>query len=170
MGHSMRQYSEINDTAGGRKSSTRAKSKARILRKSMKRSRFMAIILTKYEYAISAYFRLLAAVSLLTWTWYTVQFSPGIALSTDPLVAGVDFAWGGSDDNVVRFRRGLDARSIKPIKVKGEFTRDAAVMVGKIAEVLDGTYDGEKVAMMFFDSAGIASSVYSGVRALGYED
>src|SRR5208282_1255963 len=75
MGHSMRQYSEINDTAGVRKSSTRAKSKARILRKSMRRSRFMAIILTKYEYAISAYFRLLAAVSLLTWTWYTVRSS-----------------------------------------------------------------------------------------------
>jgi hypothetical protein len=98
------------------------------------------------------------------------RLAPGIALTTDPLVAGVDFAWGGSDDNVIRFRRGLDGRSIPPIKVKGQFTRDAAVMVGKISDVLNRTYDGEKVAMVFFDSAGIASSVYSGVRALGYED
>lgn len=98
------------------------------------------------------------------------QHAQGLALSTDPLVIGVDFAWGGSDDNVIRFRKGLDGRSIAPIKVKGQFTRDPAVMVGKIADVLDRTYDGEKVAMAFFDSAGIASSVFSGVRALGYED
>jgi hypothetical protein len=98
------------------------------------------------------------------------QLAPGIALDSDPLTAGVDFAWGGSDDNVIRFRKGLDARSIPPVKVKGIFTRDAAVMIGKITECLDRTYDGEKIAMMFFDSAGIASSVYAGVRALGYED
>lgn len=98
------------------------------------------------------------------------QHAPGVALDSDPLVVGVDFAWGGSDDNVIRFRKGLDARSIPPIKVKGQFTRDPAIMVGKISDVLSRTYDGEKVAMVFFDSAGIASSVYSGVRALGFED
>ncbi len=101
---------------------------------------------------------------------HQAQYALGVALSTDPIVAGVDFAWGGSDDNVIRFRRGLDARSIPPIKVKGQFTRDPAVMVGKISDVLSKTYDGEKVAMVFFDSAGIASSVYSGVRSLGFED
>lgn len=99
------------------------------------------------------------------------QAARGVSLDNDPLVAGVDFAWGGSDDNVIRFRKGLDARSIPPIKVKGEFTKDPAVMVGKIVDVLSKTYhNGEKVAMMFFDSAGIASSVQSGVRALGYTD
>ncbi len=96
------------------------------------------------------------------------------SLSTDPLVAGVDFAWGGSDDNVIRFRKGLDARSIKPIKVKGEFTKDPAVMVGKIADVLRQTYytahGPETIDMLFFDSAGIASAVHSGVRALGFKD
>jgi len=92
------------------------------------------------------------------------------SLATDPIVAGVDFAWGGSDDNVIRFRKGNDARSIPPVKVKGSLTRDPAVMVGKIADVLSKTYNGEKIAMMFFDSAGIASSVYAGVRALGFED
>lgn len=93
-----------------------------------------------------------------------------IPLATDPLVAGVDFAWGGSDDNVIRFRKGNDARSIPPIKVKGEFTRDPAVMIGKISDVLNRTWNGDKVSMLFFDSAGIASSVYSGIRALGYQD
>jgi hypothetical protein len=92
------------------------------------------------------------------------------SIPSDPLVAGVDFAWGGSDDNVIRFRKGNDARSIAPIKVKGEHTKSPSVMVGKIVDVLSKTYDGEKVSMLFFDSAGIASSVYSGVRALGYQD
>ena len=98
------------------------------------------------------------------------QQRPARCLDDDPLVAGVDFAWGGSDDNVIRFRKGNDARSIPPIKVKGEFTKDPAVMVGKIVDVLSRSWNGDQVAMMFFDSAGIASSVQSGVRALGYTD
>lgn len=98
------------------------------------------------------------------------QYRDAHSLSSDPLVAGVDFAWGGSDDNVIRFRKGNDARSIPPIKVKGEFTKDPAVMVGKIVDVLSKDYNGERVATLFFDSAGIASSVYAGVRALGFMD
>lgn len=91
-------------------------------------------------------------------------------LPDDPLVAGVDFAWGGSDDNVVRFRRGLDGRSIPPIKIKGEFTRDPAVMVGKLSDVLTKSYNGQKVAMLFFDSAGIAAPVESRLRAMGHKN
>ena len=88
----------------------------------------------------------------------------------EPLVAGVDFAWGGSDDNVIRFRRGFDARSIPPIKIKGEFTRDPAVLTGKLADVLRRRYDGEKLAMLFLDSAGIAAPVESRLRLLGFEN
>jgi hypothetical protein len=75
---------------------------------------------------------------------------------------------GAGDDNVIRFRRGLDARSIPPIKVKGLVTRDPAVMVGKLADVLDRDYDGEKVSTLFFDSAGIAAPVEARLRALGH--
>jgi len=98
------------------------------------------------------------------------QLAPGHVLEDEPLVAGVDLAWGGSDDNVVRFRRGNDARSIPPIKVKGEFTRNPSVMVGKLADVLAKTYDGKKVSMMFIDSAGIAGPIAARLRALGHEN
>lgn len=91
-------------------------------------------------------------------------------LPDEPLVAGVDFAWGGSDDNVIRFRKGLDARSIPAIKIKGEFTRDPAVMTGKLADVLSSTYGGQKLAMLFLDSAGIAAPVESRLRSLGYKN
>ena len=92
------------------------------------------------------------------------------SLPDDPLVAGVDFAWGGSDDNVIRFRCGLDARSIPSIKIKGELTRDPAVMVGKLADVLSATYNGQKVAMLFLDSAGIAAPVEARLRLLGHKN
>lgn len=98
------------------------------------------------------------------------QSRPVRSLPDDPLVAGVDFAWGGADDNVIRFRKGLDARSIPPIKVKGEFTKDPAVMTGKLVDVLSKTYNGEKVAMLFFDSAGIAAPVESRLRVLGFKN
>lgn len=98
------------------------------------------------------------------------QKRPAVSLPDDPLVAGVDFAWGGSDDNVVRFRKGMDARSVPPIKIKGEFTRDPAVMVGKLSDVLSESYNGDKIAMLFFDAAGIAAPVYDRLLALGFDN
>jgi hypothetical protein len=89
---------------------------------------------------------------------------------TEPLVAGVDFAWGGADDNVIRFRRGCDARSIPPIRIKGEFTRDPAVLTGKLSDILRKDYNGERLAMLFMDSAGIAAPVESRLRMLGFEN
>src|SRR5215469_2225893 len=93
-----------------------------------------------------------------------------IVAHDEPLVAGVDFAWGGSDDNVIRFRRGHDARSIPHIRIKGEFTRDPAVLTGKLSDVLSKTYDGKQVAMLFLDSAGIAAPVEQRLRLLGFEN
>ena len=93
-----------------------------------------------------------------------------VVLPDEPLVAGADLAWGGSDDNVIRFRRGLDARSIPPIRIKGEFTRDPAVLTNRLADVLSKDYDGQKVAMLFLDSAGIAGAIGPRLRALGHRN
>jgi hypothetical protein len=91
-----------------------------------------------------------------------------VVMPDEPLVAGVDFAWGGSDDNVIRFRRGLDARSIPSIRVKGEFTRDPGVMTTRLADILSKDYDGHKIRMLFLDSAGIAGPVAARLRSLGF--
>lgn len=91
-------------------------------------------------------------------------------LSDEPLIAGVDLAWGGEDENVVRFRVGNDARSIKPIRVPGEKTRDSAVMVVKLADLLNQTFDGRKIHTMFIDSAGISGAVGSRLRQLGHSN
>jgi hypothetical protein len=96
------------------------------------------------------------------------------SLPDDPLVVGVDFAWGGGDDNVARARRGMDAKSYPPIKVKGEFTRDPAVMTNKLAVLLEDGYPvgnrREPIDMMFLDSAGIAGPIAARLRELGFKN
>jgi hypothetical protein len=98
------------------------------------------------------------------------QTRPVVVLPDEPLVAGVDLAWGGADDNVIRFRCGHDARSIPPIKVKGEFTRDPLVLTTRLADVLSQTYQGKKVAMLFLDSAGIAGPIGNRLRQMGHRN
>lgn len=93
-----------------------------------------------------------------------------VVLDDEPLVAGCDLAWGGKDSNVIRFRRGRDARSIPAIRIAGELTRDPSVLTNRLAEVLSGTYSGRKVAMLFLDSAGIAGSVGTRLRELGFKN
>lgn len=93
-----------------------------------------------------------------------------VVLPDEPLVAGADLAWGGGDDNVIRFRRGLDARSIAPIRIKGEFTRDPSVLTNRLADVLSKDYNGKTVDMLFLDSAGIAGPIASRLRLLGHKN
>lgn len=97
----------------------------------------------------------------------------------EPLIAGVDLAWGGEDKNVVRFRRGNEARNDgvhlpKPIKIPGELTRDPAVLTVRLADLLSMEHDcgGKKmkIQQMFIDSAGIAGPVGANLRALGHKN
>jgi hypothetical protein len=76
-----------------------------------------------------------------------------VVFDDDPLIAGFDPSGGGAAWNVVRFRRGMDARSIPPLRIPGEHTRDRAAMVAKLAEILRDQRPEFKVAMMFVDSA-----------------
>jgi hypothetical protein len=53
----------------------------------------------------------------------------------DPLVVGVDVARYGDDKSVIRFRRGRDARSIKPLKFRGLDNMQLAARIAEINEV-----------------------------------
>lgn len=90
-------------------------------------------------------------------------------LADEPLVAGFDVSGGGSAWNVVRFRRGLDAASIKPIKIPGEFGRDRSVLVARIAEVLREKHQGRRVSMMFVDSA-FGAPIVERLKLLGFDN
>ena len=98
---------------------------------------------------------------------YDAQQRPAKSLADDPLIAGVDVARGGGDWNVVRFRRGLDARSVPAVRIPGEQTRDSTLLVSKLSEILSDTRPERRVAFMFVDSA-LGGPVVNRLQQLGF--
>jgi hypothetical protein len=90
-------------------------------------------------------------------------------LADEPLVAGVDVSGGGAAWNVVRFRRGVDARSIPPIRIPGEHGRDREVMITQLSAVLAERDPKKRVAMMFIDSA-FGAPIVERLHVLGYKN
>lgn len=85
-----------------------------------------------------------------------------VSTLSDPLVCGIDIARGGADNNVIRFRRGLDARSIKKIKIPGFETRDTTKFVAKVCTVVMD----HKPDAVFVDSTGVGGPVADQLRRL----
>lgn len=80
----------------------------------------------------------------------------------DALVCGIDIARGGMDNNVIRFRRGMDAKSIKPIKIPGSETRDTTKFIARVCtEVVERKPDA-----VFVDSTGVGGPVADQLRRL----
>ena len=88
----------------------------------------------------------------------------------DPLIVGVDFSGGGQAWNVVRFRRGQDGRSIPPVRIPGEATRnDRSAFLSVLSNILSERTSGRKVSAMFCDSAYGAPYVEK-LRGMGYSN
>lgn len=81
---------------------------------------------------------------------------------SDALVCGIDIARGGDDNNVIRFRRGLDARSIPPIKIPGSETRNTTLFIAKVCTVVQDN----KPDAVFVDSTGLGGPVADQLRRL----
>lgn len=90
-------------------------------------------------------------------------------LADEPLICGFDVSGGGSAWNVMRFRKGPDARSYPPIRIPGEFGRDRAVLIAKAAEVMRSGHGGQRVDAMFVDSA-FGAPIVERLHTLGYEN
>ena len=92
------------------------------------------------------------------------------------LICGLDVARGGEDQSVFRFRRGHDARSIPPIKISGEESRDSMRLVAKANELLGETYSqyGDKKPMkittMVVDGVGIGGPIADRLREMGHDN
>lgn len=99
---------------------------------------------------------------------YAAQKRSTAPLADEPLVAGVDVSGGGSAWTVCRFRRGLDGKSIPPIRLSGEQTRDRNMVIARLAEVLRAGVNGQPIAAMFIDSA-FGSPVVERLQVLGYQ-
>jgi hypothetical protein len=72
--------------------------------------------------------------------------------------------------NVICYRRGLDARSIRAEKIPGEQTRDLTLLVSKLSLLLAEGVRGEPIAMMFIDGTGIGAGLYHRLSQLGFKN
>lgn len=78
---------------------------------------------------------------------------------TAPLVMGVDVARGGHAQSVIRFRRGRDARSIPPVKLRTDDTMVFASAVVQQASL-------HRVDAIFIDGGGVGGGVIDRVRQM----
>lgn len=90
-------------------------------------------------------------------------------LDDDPLVVGVDVSGGGSAWNVIRFRRGIDARTKPPIRIPGDHGRERQVLITKCADLLSEKSRANRITAMFIDSA-FGAPIYERLRALEYQN
>lgn len=90
-------------------------------------------------------------------------------LPGEPLIAGFDVSGGGAAWNVIRFRRGFDARSRAPVRITGEAGRDRSVLIGVAAEIRADRRPNHKVAAMFVDSA-FGAPIVERLHVLGYNN
>ena len=88
----------------------------------------------------------------------------------DPLVCGLDVARGGLANSVFHFRQGLDARTIPRMVIPGAQSRDTTRLVSKAAMLLDQTFEGHRIEMLFVDATGVGGPIYDRLCQLGFED
>jgi len=82
-----------------------------------------------------------------------------VASVMDPLVMGVDVARFGDDASVIRLRRGRDARTIPPIKLRGVDTMTLAAEIARLA----AEYGPDAI---FIDEGGVGGGVVDRCRFL----
>jgi hypothetical protein len=83
-----------------------------------------------------------------------------VADPTAPLVMGVDIARQGEDQSVIRFRRGLDARSIPAVKFR---IPDLMQVASRVMEQVNS----HKPDAVFVDGTGIGWGVHDRLNQLG---
>lgn len=78
-----------------------------------------------------------------------------------PLLMGIDVARFGDDESVFRFRRGRDARTLRPMRFRGKNTMDLATEAATAIE----RYNPDAV---FVDGGGVGGGVVDRLKMLGY--
>jgi hypothetical protein len=78
---------------------------------------------------------------------------------SDALVIGVDVARYGANETVIFFRKGRDARTIPPVRMRGASVVQVAA---KVSEV----YSQFRVDAIFVDGGGVGGGVVDNIRAL----
>lgn len=104
-----------------------------------------------------------SSLQLIPTDWVAAAMRRAAAYGmSDGLVCGIDIARGGDDNNVIRFRRGLDAKSIPPIRIPGSETRDTTLFIAKVCTVVQE----HRPDAVFVDSTGVGGPVADQLRRL----
>ena len=90
-------------------------------------------------------------------------------MSDDPLIVGLDVSRGGGAGTVFRFRRGLDAASIPPVRLTGEEARNSMRVAAIAAQILGTKYQGIQPTVMFVDS-GFGGPIVDRLHQLGHRN
>lgn len=93
-----------------------------------------------------------------------------VPLADEPLVAGLDCSRGGDDDSVMRFRRGRDARSTKPLSLTGEESRDSMKVATWVADILGRDFGGRKIHTLFIDGGSMGGPICDRLHQLGHKN
>jgi hypothetical protein len=78
---------------------------------------------------------------------------------SDALVIGVDVARYGANETVIFFRKGRDARTIPPVRLRGASVVQVAAKVSEVCQT-------HRVDGVFIDGGGVGGGVVDNVRAL----
>ena len=78
----------------------------------------------------------------------------------EPLILGADIARFGDDSTVIRFRRGRDARTIPPIKLRGADTMQVAARIADESSL-------HRIDAIFIDGGGVGGGVVDRCRQIG---
>ena len=97
------------------------------------------------------------------------QSRPVEVLPDEPLLCGLDCSRGGADATVFRYRCGMDASTIPPLRIHGGQTRDATLLVTTAVRILEERHNGRLVEMLFIDSSNVGGAIYDRLRQLGHE-
>ena len=99
---------------------------------------------------------------------YGAQQREAQSLADDPLIAGVDVSGGGAAWNVVRFRRGKDARTLPPVRIAGS-RADREALIAMLAGLLQDKRPEREIRLMFVDSA-YGSPIVERLHVLGFKN
>lgn len=89
----------------------------------------------------------------------------------DPLIVGIDIARGGDDQCVIRYRRGMDAKSWPVIKIPGGEMRDSMKLVSKIADLISNPARPDlRPDAIFIDETGVGGPLVDRLKQLGFKN
>lgn len=84
---------------------------------------------------------------------------------SDPLIMALDVARGGDDNSVFRWRKGLNGRVHKPVRMRGTECRDSMKLAALAVRLIEET----RPDAFFIDATGVGGPVADRIRQLGHD-